>query len=366
MIFWNSLYSFMVFSQIVGSNHRQLEKHLYWIILLTLFFVSGFRWAVGCDFGAYQHIFNGTTRLPWGNLTVIAVLNEIGFVGLMRGIHALGLGYSGLLVATSFIFFLGLHKLAIRQPNPLAILVLAFPLLIINLPMSAIRQGAAVGFICFAINAFCDRQLLRYILYVFAAISFHVSSLIFLLLAPFIYWNFSLKNLFLVVFPSAVLTGIAFIGSDLYIVFADRYIESGVDAFGAIFRLGTVAAAGLLFVSSFRSKWQQLYPYDYKIINIAAWAMIMTPFLLVISSTIGDRIGYYLMPFQLIIFARSQFIPSKMRAFRFIAPFIGFIVLWFVWTSNSMYFNCYVPYTNSLWGDTNTPNYDLPEYLVPD
>ena len=356
----------MVFSQIAGSHHRQLEKHLYWIILLSLFFVSGFRWAVGCDFGAYQHIFNGTTRLPWGNLTVIAVLNEIGFVGLMRGIHALGIGYSGLLVTTSFIFFLGLHKLAIRQPNPLAVLVLAFPLLIINLPMSAIRQGAAVGFICFAINAFCDKQLLRYILYVFAAISFHVSALIFLLLAPFIYWNFSLKNLFLVVFPSAVLTGIAFLGSDLYIVFADRYIETGVDAFGAIFRLGTLTAAGLLFVSAFRSKWQRLYPYDYKIINIAAWAMIITPFLLLISSTIGDRIGYYLMPFQLIIFARSQFIPSKLRLFRFIAPFIGFILLWVVWSTNSIYMNSYIPYKNSVIGNIDKAKYDLPEYLVPD
>ena len=344
MAFWYSIYSFMVLSQIVSSYNRLLKMYLYWFILLGLFFLSGFRWAVGCDFGAYEHIFLGTTRLPWGNLNVVAVLNEIGFVGLMRGIHQLGLSYTYLNVATSFIFFLGLHKLAIRQPNPLAILVFAFPLLLINLPMGAIRQGAAVGFICFAINAFSDKQLLRYILYVFAAVTFHVSALIFLLFAPFIYWNFSLKNIFLVVFPSAVLTGIAFIGSDLYVVFEYRYLNSKVDAVGAVFRLATLVLAGGLFVTTLRYKWQQLYPHDYKIINIAAWAMIVSPLLLVISSTIGDRIGYYLMPLQLIIFARIQFIPGMFRVFLTAAPYVGLIALFLVWTQVSKYFNCYVPY----------------------
>ena len=44
------------------------------------------------------------------------------------------------------------------------ILAVAFPILVINMPMSTIRQAAAIGIMCFAYNAFNDR---RSILFVF-------------------------------------------------------------------------------------------------------------------------------------------------------------------------------------------------------
>ena len=59
---------------------------------------------------------------------------------------------------SSAIFFLGVHVLARRQPDPLGFLVLLFPILIINMPMSGIRQGAAIGLLCIAFVAFIDRR----------------------------------------------------------------------------------------------------------------------------------------------------------------------------------------------------------------
>ena len=87
-------------------------------------------------------------------------------------------------VIAGSIFFIGVHSLARRQPDPLAFLVLLFPILIINMPMSGIRQGAAIGLICIAFSAFIDRRPVRFGFWVIIAAGFHSSAIVFLLMLP--------------------------------------------------------------------------------------------------------------------------------------------------------------------------------------
>lgn len=74
--------------------------------------------------------------------------------------------------------------LARRQPDPLGFLVLLFPILIINMPMSGIKQGAAIGLICIAFAAFIDKKLFWFTAWTLLASTIHNSAIVFLLLIP--------------------------------------------------------------------------------------------------------------------------------------------------------------------------------------
>ena len=76
-------------------------------------------------------------------------------------------------------FFWGIHVFAKRQPDPLSFLILTFPILIINMPMSGIRQGAVIGLICIALVHFSDCRPLKFIMWVLIASGFHLSAIVF-------------------------------------------------------------------------------------------------------------------------------------------------------------------------------------------
>ena len=112
----------------------------------------------------------------------------------------MGLPYPVANIASSAVFFLGVHVLARRQPDPLGFLVLMFPILIINMPMSAIRQGAAIGLLCIAFVAFSDRRPLWFAFWVVLAAGFHISVLIFMLLLPVATGRYTRNRLLLAAF----------------------------------------------------------------------------------------------------------------------------------------------------------------------
>ena len=149
----------------------------------------------------------------------------------------MGLPYPVANIASSAVFFLGVHILARRQPHPLGFLVLLFPILIINMPMSGIRQGAAIGVLCIAFAAFIDRRPLWFAFWVVVAAGFHSSVLIFMLLLPVATGRYTRNRLLM----AAVLAvpGAFFLASgDAAEVATSRYIGTNVDAAGAAFRVG--------------------------------------------------------------------------------------------------------------------------------
>ena len=138
--------------------------------------MSGLRRSVGCDFAGYL--------LNWEVIKIAAELQEgfaePGFIWLTRTLQALDLEYWSLNFVAGCIFMYGAKKLADREQRPLAFLALSFPVLIIHLAMSGIRQGMAVGFLMLAFNAACDRRRLLFIVLVAAAASVHASAVAFL------------------------------------------------------------------------------------------------------------------------------------------------------------------------------------------
>ena len=320
----------------------------YWIALIGLIVFTGYRYWVGCDYSGYlnnwqimagQQLKAALQMLDPAHWSLIVLLREWGF------------SYTHLLVAASIIFFAGFHMLARRQPRPMAMLAMAFPILIVNIPMSAIRQAEAIGLLCLAFTAFIDRSVLRYALYVGFATLFHGSAMVFLALAPFVRMQFNRRTIAL---------GIVILAPGIYLMIQstaadaalNRYVGTGIDAAGAAFRLAVLFLSGAAYLWKLAPLWRAQYPQDYKLVTIGAWMMVMVLALLPISSVIGDRFGYYLIPLQLVIFSRIPYLKGlRNRQVWTVVPWAGLTLVFLVWTQLSgLFMQCYVPYRMGVFG----------------
>jgi len=341
MIYFTS-YLLLIFATYIGRYGPQIQKFLYYSFLVFLFLMSGFRDEVGCDWKVYKVIFDYDSAVyafrDGGTL-------EIGYYLTMIWLKKLGLGFQALNVITSGLFFLGLHAIAKREKYPLLILALAFPFLIINLPMSGIRQGAAFGFISFALISFVDRKFFRYLFFTILATSFHSSGILFLVLAPMYFFKLNLKNSIIVILLASPIL-IAFYLSSIGMVAQERYIQGATSSFGAYFRVSIIFLIALYFIFFIRKKWKALYPKDYEFILMGSIGIVLTTLIILpISTVIADRLGFYLWFFVLIILGRAIIIPSRLRELSVIGSIFGLFFAFVFWTQNSPYFyNCYVPY----------------------
>lgn len=326
----------------ITSHIKFFQKFLYWTILIFLTIFVGFRDDVGCDFTAYQNHF-----LLGYELTLLkaSISSDPAYWLMVSFLDYIGLHSQSLNIVTSIIFFIGMHSLAKRQPNPIAFLALSFPILIINMPMSATRQSISIGLMCLAYSAFIDKRVIKFSLIVFIGSLFHSSILVFLLLTPFIKKRFSIQSIFWGLF-FLIPVFFLLINTESATVATSRYLETETDALGAIFRLAVLAFGGIYFFIFFSKSWQKKFPYDFKIVRIGSVLMILSFFLVNISSVIGDRFGYYLIPIQSIIFSRIPYLNlGKFNLIHSLIPYALLTLTFLVWTLTSWHFaKCYIPY----------------------
>lgn len=348
MIFYVTIFGLMVLLRYALMRRPKARSQIYPVLLLSLFVFSAFRFEVGCDWLGYLNQWE-IQKSSTARMALLRV--EPVWWSMMQGPQSVGLPYPWLNVTSSAIFFLGIHVLAKRQPDPLSFLILLFPILIINMPMSGIRQGAAIGIMCFAFSAFIDKRLFRFSAWTLLAAGFHNSAIIFLLLIPLVGGNYTKKRLLM----AAVLSipgGLAIFGGDAATGAVNRYVGTGYDAAGAAFRVGLLLVSGLGYFVFLRKKWKRTFPRDYKIVSVGALIMCAAIVLVPISTIIADRIGYYFIPIQTMIFARIPYLPiRKSRALLTALPYLALGLLFAVWTAFSELFaQCYVPYQSWVFG----------------
>ena len=176
--------------------------------------------------------------------------------------------------------------------------------------MSGIRQGAAIGLLCIAFVAFIDRRPLWFAFWVVLAAGFHISVLIFMLLLPVATGKYTRNRLLLAAFL-AIPGAFALASGEAAEVATSRYIGTGTDAAGAIFRVGVLGLSAMHFFLFLRKKWLQTWSQDYALASIGAIGMALAFLLIPVSTVIGDRLGYYLIPIQAMIFARIPVLPLQ-------------------------------------------------------
>ncbi len=330
------------------ANAQGLSRQIYYPVLLGLFLFSAFRYQVGCDWSGYYYQYLAAENMDW---SFIASNREPIWWAILAWIQNMGLPYPVANIVSSAVFFVGVHVLARRQPDRLGFLVLLFPILIINLPMSGIRQGAAIGLLCIAYTAFIDRRPIWFALWVVLGAGFHASALVFLLLLPIAtgrYTKTRLATAAILAIPGAILLA----GGESAEVASNQYIGTGVEAFGAAFRVGILGLSAVYFFLFMKKKWVRLFPQDYSLASIGVIGMALTLLLVPVSSVIGDRFGYYLIPIQAMIFARLPFLSFRFnQSLHSALPYLALLLVFSVWTQLSGHFEqCYIPYNSWVLG----------------
>lgn len=332
------IYNSLLICGLASRTNASSRNWLYYICFVGLFFFVGFRYKVGCDWSGYLNIF-ALARAQY------KPASEASFWALNKFIRYFELDYPFINVIAAIGFFAGLHALAKRQPDRLGVLILSFPILILELAMSGIRQGIAVGFLCFGINAFVDTQLIRFVVFLVIAASFHSSAMFFLVLTPFVHGEASLRRMALGALLA--LPGVFyFLTSETVESYSQRYIGRGTEAAGAPLRCALLALTGVAFLLFLDHAWKTQPTKDYKIVKISSYLMVATFPLSLYSSVAGDRIGFYLYPVQLMILARLPvLVHGSFSNFVAFAPYAGGMLFLLFWTQMSFLFEkCYLPY----------------------
>jgi hypothetical protein len=327
-----------------------LRNQIYVVVIIILFVFSAFRYKVGCDWHGYYYYWLDKSSF---DASGFSITNEPFFTYVLIFIRYMDWPYPVLNVISSAIFFLGVNVLARRQPDRLAFLILLFPILIINMPMSGIRQGASIGMLCIAFSNFIDQRPLRFVFWLIIATGFHVSSIIFMLLIPFSKGQFSIKRIIFALFLS--LPGLLLLAYSIALEkLIGRYIGNSetTDAAGALFRVGIQTLTALYFFIFLRKKWLRTYPEDYNLILIGVIGMSALIFILPISGVVADRMAYYFIPIQTIIFARIPYLPFKrLRALHSALPYLGLLTVFITWSIlSSIFLQCYIPYQSWIFG----------------
>lgn len=332
--------------------------HLGAILLVFFFLFAAFRFEVGCDWFGYYSQYRLAETDPYG----LRGLEPL-WRGLVLLTDALGLDYPWLNVLSSAIFFAGALAMARRQPDPAAFLIFLFPFLIVNMPMSGIRQAAAIGVLFFAYNAFIDRRLVAFLVIIGTAGLFHTSALAFLLIAPLV-GGFDRARVALAA-VLAIPFAFAFANSQMADVITTRYLESGTEAAGALFRVAMLSATALVFFLFLSRAWRERSRGDYPLMIVGSVAMLLLPIILLFSSVIADRLGYFLIPLQAMILARISYLEiGASRRVLTIGPYVVFLALFASYVQYSSLFDtCYEPYRTWLFGTPETrfsPMYETP------
>jgi hypothetical protein len=142
---------------------------------LVLTLMIGFRYEVGGDWINYLEI-----MYTIGGLSSDAIwtFGDPGY-GLVNWIaYQWGLNVWAPNLVCGAIFTAGLVAFCRRQPQPMLSLAVAVPYLVIVVAMGYSRQGVAIGFVLFAFNALRDQSILRFMLFMALAASFHATAVL--------------------------------------------------------------------------------------------------------------------------------------------------------------------------------------------
>jgi hypothetical protein len=344
---WVYWFMFLVPALTSISPYRVDRISRFFIIgisALTLMVLIGLRDHVGHDWNNYMKMFY---RDESRDLIGAATSVEPAYTLLDWFSSRLGWDVYGVNSVCAAILVSGLFAFCRRQPNFWRTLAMSIPVMVIGIGMGATRQATAIGLLMFAFNAFVDRKLIRYLIFVSLAVLFHRTAAVFFLPAWFIHNRFSILPLVIGGLTFFVISN--FFLKDAMSYYTDSYVGADIVASGALPRIAmNVAAAGAFFY--FRRRWAELYD-DAPFFTLMSGVTILMSLAVFNSPAATDRMSMYLLPIQVAIFSRlPEMFDRTRRTAVTLAVFGLYAAVLFVWL-NFSYFatTSWLPYRNLLW-----------------
>jgi len=282
-------------------GYRRDDWPLLWkSIFIFLIFFIGFRHEVGGDWENYLEMLHSYTDTL--NARGDFLYQDPAFVLLNQLSVKTDLGIYLLNFISAIFFTFGLTVFCRAQPRPWLALAVAVPYLITVVAMGYTRQGVAIGVAMMAMASLSQGRIIRFVLWIALASTFHKSAII---LLPMAVLANTKQRIFTFVWVSV--TGFllfALMLQETLSFLMAGYLEDAMQSSGAAIRIGMNAVPATLFLL-FRKRFQ-LSAQQHSFWSWMSWSALLLAGLLAVSpsSTAVDRIALYWIPLQLFVLSR--------------------------------------------------------------
>lgn len=269
-------------------------------IFVFLVLMIGLRHEVGGDWETYLEMLDSYTNSL--NARDDFLFQDPAFVLFNQLAVKTGLGIYFLNFLSAIFFCWGLIVFCRAQPRPWLALSVAVPYLITVVAMGYTRQGVAIGIAMVAMNALGQGSIIRFVLWIAFAATFHKSAII---LLPMAVLANSKRRIFTLLWVGvASLLLFALMVQEALSFLMGGYIEDAMQSSGAAIRVAMNAVPAALFL--LLRKRFQLTPDQRSFWSWMSWSALLLVGLLIVSpsSTAVDRIALYWIPLQLFVLSR--------------------------------------------------------------
>ncbi len=266
-------------------------------LLLTL--MIGLRHEVGGDWRTYvEHITNASYQTLGEALnTGDPAYNLLNWIAAKTGLGAYFVN-----AVCALFFSWGLVVFCRAQPRPWLALLVAVPYLVTVVAMGYTRQGVAIGLAMMGLVALTERKLLRFVLLVVLAATFHKSAVILMPLAALAGTRHKLWTALWV--GSAAAVFYVLLLQDSVEALRSGYLDAQYDSQGAAIRIAMNAVPAALFLwfrRRFEMSADQRSFWTWMSLGALGFVVLLavSP-----SSTAVDRVALYWIPLQLFVLSR--------------------------------------------------------------
>jgi hypothetical protein len=319
----------------------------WWAVFVLLVLMIGLRHEVGGDWLSYD---TQIRRAFYDSFLQVLAKSDPAY-GLLSWVAArTGFGPYFVNTVCAVLFSWGLVVFCRAQPRPWLALAVSMPYLVTVVAMGYTRQGTAIGLAMLGLVALSDRKLLRFVVLVALAATFHKSAVILMPLAVLSgtrnrIWTALWVGLASMLFYVLLL-------QDSVDALTVNYIGAQFDSAGAAIRVAMNAVpAGLFLV--FRRRFA-MPPADRTFWTWMSWGGLAFVGLLIVSpsSTAVDRVALYWIPLQLFVLSR---LPNALgqpdgRNALLVYAVVGYsAMVLFVWLFFADYSTYWLPYQFYPW-----------------
>lgn len=309
LIYWG-IFLVLATGALLSGKAQEKRSPLIFFVLAAIptALMIGLRWKIGPDWGSYILIYKYTGLISFWDA---ATHEDPAFYIMNWLLQEVRAPFWCVNLVCGLVFTAGLAAFCTRQPNAWLAFLVAFPYLVIVVGMSGIRQSAAIGLLCFALNAYEQNRLGRATLLIVAAALFHASAL---LMAPLCALSFSRNRLLqsLILIAVLVIAWLFFVRS--FGGYADRYSSARIQSAGIWYRLAMNTLPAVIFLLYQRGfKLDETQRLFWRNMSLATLALFPLAVILP-SNTAVDRFVLYLFPLQLFVLPRLDQVTASSRS----------------------------------------------------
>jgi EpsG family len=317
-----------------------------WLFVwLATTMLVGLRSDVGGDWTNY---FQYLDDVAGRDLSQILVKNDPGYLVLNWLSTQIDCGIYGVNLMCGALFATGLVMFCRRQALPWLGLAVAIPYMVIVVAMGYSRQGVALGIAMLGLNALENKSALWFVVWVTVAATFHISALLLMPIAALA----STQNRFWAAIWVGLTFGIAYklmLEKEVGALYTN-YVQTQYQSDGALVRLLMNAIPAVIYL-----KWRVRFQFSEPATRLWTWFAVLSLvflglFVISSSTTAVDRVALYLLPLQIVVFARLPFLMSAVGASKSNAIHAQLGVLsyyaavQFVWLNFGSFSSAWIPY----------------------